>query len=194
MPDAPSEYPRGYDYFHPNHRRSRGGSFARSRGRCQGCGYGRAVHAHHWALRYPSPESTTPDDLTGFCLLCHRVTTLLRRFLSVGGDPGRFLAILKAALAEAGETVPRTGRALRLRCGYGARVAGRTRPFVGEQLKVTLRSGGWTYMVVTAVVGGVPGCWYVLTSWPKASVGCANRGAVAPPAAAASGRGRPGCA
>ena len=128
--------------------------------------------------------------------------TLLRRFLSVGGDVGRFLAIVEAALVQAGESVPRPGRALRLRGGYGARVAGRTRPLVGELLKVTLRSGAWSYMVVTAVVGGVPGRWHVLTSWPKAWERCANRGAVAPPTAAsgrnASGgrqsRGRPGCA
>ena len=128
--------------------------------------------------------------------------TLLRRFLSVGGDVGRFLAIVEAALAEAGETVPRTGRALRLRGGYGARAAGRTRPRVGELLQVTLRSGAWSYMVVTAVVGGDPGRWYVLTSWPKASERCANRGAVAAPAAASgrnasdrrSAEGRSGCA
>ena len=210
MPDAPSDYSRWYDYFqswfdyfHPTFRCARGGCFARSRGGCQGCGYGRAEHAHHWALRYPPPEATTPDDLTGFCRGCHRVITLLRQFLSVGGDVGRFLSIVEAALAEAGESVPRTGRALRLRGGYGARVAGRTRPLVGELLKVTLRSGAWSYMVVTAVVGGVPGRWRVLTSWPKASERCANRRAVAPPAAAASGRnasdrrpaeGRSGCA
>ena len=203
MPDAPSEYPRGYDYFHPHHRRSRGGALARSRGRCQGCGYWPAEHAHHWLLRYLPPWATTSDHLTALCRPCHRVMTLLRRFLSVGGDVGRFLAIVEAALAESGETIPRTGRALRLRGGYGARAAGRTRPRVGELLQVTLRSGAWSYMVVTAVVGGVPGRWRVLTSWPKASERCANRRAVAPPAAAASGRnasdrrpaeGRSGCA
>ena len=129
--------------------------------------------------------------------------TLLRKFLSVGGDARRFLAIFESSLAEAGETVPRTGRALRLRGGYGARVGGRTRPLVGEQLKVTLRSGAWSYMVVIAVVGGVPGRWFVLTSWPQASEHCVNRGAGPPLAAAASGGnasggrpsgGRPGCA
>ena len=110
MPDAPSDYSRWYDYFqswfdyfHPTFRCARGGCFARSRGGCQGCGYGRAEHAHHWALHYPPPEATTSDDLTGFCRLCHRVITLLRRFLSVGGDAGCFLSILEAALAEAGE-------------------------------------------------------------------------------------------
>ena len=200
MPDAPSEYPRSYNYFHPHHRRARGGALARSGGRCQGCGYWPAEHAHHWALRYPPPEATTPDHLTAFCRFCHRVMTLQRRFRAVGGDAGRFLAIVEAALAEVGETVPRTGRALRLRGGYGARVAGRTRPRVGERLKVTLRSGAWDHMLVTAVVGGVPGCWYVLTSWPKASERCANRDAGGPPAGGghnASGRqarGRSGCA
>lgn len=130
MPDTPSGYHsrRRYDYRHPQHRRSRGGALARSRGGCQGCGYKPAEHAHHWALRYLPPEETTSDHLTALCCVCHRVMTLLRRFLSLGGDPARFLAILEAALAEAGETVPRTGRALRLRRGYGARVAGRTRP------------------------------------------------------------------
>ena len=200
MPDAPSEHPRWYDYFHPHYRRARGGARARSRGRCQGCGYGLAEHAHHWALRYLPPAVTTSDHLTAVCRLCHRVLTLLRRFLSVGGDAGRFLDILEAALVQAGETVPRTGRALRVRGGYGARVAGRTRPRVGELLRVTLRSGGWDYMRVSAVVGGVPGRWRVLTSWPKASERCANRDAVGPPAGGghnASGRqarGRSGCA
>ena len=205
MPEHPRwfDFHRWFDYFHPIFRRARAWAFARSRGRCQGCGYRRAEHAHHWSLVYLPPWATTPDHLTALCRLCHRVMTLLRKFLSVGGDPVRFLAIVEAALAEAGETVPRTGRALRLRCGHGARVAGRTRPRVGEQLKVTLRSGAWSYMVVSAVVGGVPKRWYVLTSWPKASEECVNRGAVAPPAAAASSRnasggrpsrGRPGCA
>ena len=203
MPDTPSGYhSRWFDYFHPHYRRAGGGARARSRGRCQGCGYGPAEHAHHWALRYLPPEVTTSDHLTAVCRLCHRVLTLLRRFLSVGGDAGRFLDILEAALAKAGDTVPRTGRALRVRGGYGARVAGRTPPRVGERLKVTLRSGAWDYMLVSAVVGGVPGRWRVLTAWPKASERCANRGAGAPPAAAAGGhasgrrqsRGRSGCA
>lgn len=206
MPDAPSDYPRWFDYFHPIFRRARAWARARSRGVCQGCGYALAEHAHHWLLFYPPPWATTPDHLTALCLLCHRVMTLLRKFLSVGGDPRRFLAIFESSLAEAGETVPRTGRALRLRCGYGARVAGHTRPLVGELLKVTLRSGAWSHMVVTAVVDGVPGRWRVLTSWPKASEHCVNHGAGAPPpppAAAASSRnasggrpsrGRPGCA
>ena len=127
---------------------------------------------------------------------------MLRRFLSVGGDACRFLAILKAALDEAEETVPRTGRALLLRGGYGARVAGRTRPREGELLKVALRSGGWDYMLVSAVVGRHRGRWYVLTSWPKASERCVNRVGAAPAAAGgvrtASGRrpagGRSGCA
>ena len=180
MPDTPSGYhPRRYDYSHPQHRRSRGGALARSRGRCQGCGYGPAEHAHHWQLRYLPPWATTSDHLTALCLLCHQVMTLLRKFLSVGGDPNRFLAILKAALAEAMETGPRTGRALLLRGEYGARVAGRTRPREGELLQVTLRSGGWVYMRVSAVVGNYGGRWYVLTSWPKASERCANRAAVA---------------
>ena len=132
MPDAPSEYPRSYNYFHPHHRRARGGALSRSRGRCQGCGYWPADDAHHWLLRYLPPWATTSDHLTALCRPCHRVMTLLRRFLSVGGDVGRFLAIVEAALAEAGESVPRTGRALRLRGGYGARAAGRTHPRVGE--------------------------------------------------------------
>ena len=76
--------------------------------------------AHHWALRYPPPEATTPDHLTAFCRLCHEVMTLLRGFLGVGGDARRFLDIFVAALVQAGETVPRTGRALRVRGGYGA--------------------------------------------------------------------------
>lgn len=212
MPDASSDYPRWtdcfhsiwFDYFHPVFRLARAWAFARSRGRCQGCGYRPAEHAHHWSLVYPPPWATTPDHLTALCRLCHRVMTLLRKFLSVGGDARRFLAIVEAAVAEAGETVPRTGRALRLRGGYGARVAGRTRPRVGELLKVTLRSGAWSHMVVTAVVdGGVPGRWRVLTSWPKASEHCVNHGAGVPLAAAASSRnasggrpsrGRPGCA
>ena len=185
MPDTPSGYHslwydcfhRCFDYFHPIFRRARGRCFARSRGRCQGCGYALAKHAHHWMVRYLPPWATTSDHLTALCLLCHRVMTLLRGFLSVGGDPNRFLAILKAALAEAMETGPRTGRALLLRGGYGARVAGRTRPQVGELLRVTLRSGGWVYMRVSAVVGNYRGRWYVLTSWPKASERCANRAA-----------------
>lgn len=177
MQDTPSDYPRRYDYFHPQYRRARGRARARSRGVCQGCGYGRAEHAHHWLLFYLPPWATTSDHLIGICRLCHRVLTLLRKFLSVGGDAARFLSIVEAALAQAGETVPRTGRALRLRGGYGARVAGRTRPRVGELLRVTLRSGAWDYMVVTAVVGGVPGRWRVLTSWPTASERCVNRGA-----------------
>ena len=203
MPNAPSDYPRRYDYFHSRHRRARGGCFARSRGRCQGCGYRPAEHGHHWLLRYLPPWATTSDHLTALCCVCHQLMTLLRRFLAVGGDARRFLAIFESALAEAGETVPRTGRARRLRGGYGARVAGRTRPLVGELLKVTLRSGAWDYMVVSAVVGGVPKRWYVLTSWPKASEECVNRGAGAPAAAAARGGtasvrrpvgGRRGCA
>ena len=101
MPNAPSEYPRWYDYFHPIFRRARGGDFSRSRGRFQGCGYGPAVHAHHWLQRYLPPWATTSDHLTALCRPCHRVMTLLRRFLSVGGDAGRFLAIVEAALAEA---------------------------------------------------------------------------------------------
>ena len=121
MPDATSGYHprRRYDYRHPQHRRARGGALARSRGRCQGCGYWPAEHAHHWLLRYLPPWATTSDHLTPLCLLCHQVMTLLRKFLSVGGDPDRFLAILKAALAEAMETVPRTGRALLLPSGTG---------------------------------------------------------------------------
>ena len=192
MPDATSGYHprRRYDYRHPQHRRARGGALARSRGRCQGCGYWPAEHAHHWLLRYLPPWATTSDHLTPLCLLCHQVMTLLRKFLSVGGDPDRFLAILKAALAEAMETVPRTGRALLLRGGYGARVAGRTRPREGELLQVTLRSGAWVYMRVSAVVGNYRGRWYVLTSWPKASERCANRaaGALAGGGRTASGR------
>ena len=202
MPDTSSGYPRWYDYFHPNYRRARGGARARSRGVCQGCGYRLAEHTHHWAQRYLPPEATTPDQLTALCPVCHRILTLLRRFLSVGGDAGRFLDILEAALAKAGETVPRTGRALRVRGAYGARVGGRTRPRVGELLKVTLRSGAWDYMLVSAVVGGVPGRWRVLTWWPKASERCANRGDGGPAAGGgdrdASGRrqarGRSGCA
>ena len=191
MPDAPSDYPRWFDYFHSTYRRARAWARARSRGVCQGCGYSLAEHAHHWLLLYPPPAATTPDHLTALCRFCHRVMTLLRRFLSVGGDPDRFLAIFEAALAEAAETVPRTGRALRMRCGYGARVAGRTRPRVGELLRVTLRSGGWDYMLVTAVVGRQRGRWYVLTSWPKASERCANR-VVAAPSAVAGARNAPG--
>ena len=81
---------QGYDYFHPQHRRARGGTLSRSRGRCQGCGYWPAVHAHHWLQRYLPPWATTSDHLTALCRPCHRVMTLVRRFLSVGGDAGRF--------------------------------------------------------------------------------------------------------
>ena len=175
MPNARSGYPRWYDYFHPNYRRARAGTRARSRGRCQGCGYGFAEHAHHWALRYPPPEATTSNDLTGFCWLCHRVVTLLRKFLSVGGDPIRFLEVLVAALVEAGDTVPRTGRARRVRGACGACVGGRTRPDEGEVIKVTLRSGAWDYMIVTVIVDGEPGRWRVITVWPKARKSCSNR-------------------
>ena len=59
-----------------------------------------------------------------------------------------------------------------------------------ELLQVTLRSGAWDYQVVTAVVDGVAGRWYVLRSWPKASEGFANRGV----GALAVSRGRSGCA
>ena len=111
MPDTPSGYhSRRYDYFHPQHRRARGGSRARSRGRCQGCGYWLAEHAHHWLLRYLPPWETTSDHLTALCCVGHRVMTLLRRFLSVGRDAGRFLAILEVALTQAGETVHQQGR------------------------------------------------------------------------------------
>ena len=128
MPDAPSEYPRWFNYFHLTYRLARAGALARSGGRCQGCGYGTAEHAHHHALSYLPPEATTPDDLTGFCRLCHHVITLLRRFLSIGGAPGRFLAIFVAALAEAGDTVPRTGRSRHLALGrVGSHVRGRGR-------------------------------------------------------------------
>ena len=124
--------------------------------------------------------------------------TLLRRFLSVGVTWVASSPSLRRRWSRLES--PRPGRCACACAGYGARVAGRTRP--GELLKVTLRSGAWSYMVVTAVVGGVPGRWHVLTSWPKAWERCANRGAVAPPTAAsgrnASGgrqsRGRPGCA
>ena len=211
MPDAPSGYPRWFDYihihlwfdyFHPTYRLARAGALARSRGRCQGCGYGTAEHAHHHALSYLPPAATTSDDLIGLCRLCHRVITLLRRFLSIGGDPGRFLAIFVAALAEAGDTVPRTGRARFVRGTWGACVGGRRRPRAGELLKVTLRSGAWDHMFVAAVVDGAPGRWRVLTAWPKAAENCSNR--AAPPAGTGAGggntsgrrqaRGRSGCA
>ena len=194
MPDTPSEHPRWYNYFHPRYRRARAEARARSRGVCQGCGYALAEHAHHWLLFYLPPWATTSEHLTALCRVCHQVMTLLRRFLSMGGDPVRFLAIFEKALAEAGETVPRTGRALRLRGGYGARVSGGTRPRVGERLKVTLRSGAWDWMLVTAVVGGQRGRWYVLTSWPTASERCANRAAAGDVTGRRPAGGRSACA
>ena len=93
MPDTPSEHPRWYNYFHPRYRRARAEARARSRGVCQGCGYALAEHAHHWLLFYLPPWATTSEHLTALCRVCHQVMTLLRRFLSMGGDPVRFLAI-----------------------------------------------------------------------------------------------------
>ena len=174
MLDATRSYLRQYDYRHPNHRRACKQARARSRGRCQGCGYRFADHGHHWALRYLPPAATTANDLTGLCWLCHRVITLLRRFLSVGGDPVRFLKIFVAALAETDDTGPRTGRCRRIGRACGACVSGRTRPCVGEAIRVTLRSGAWDYMIVTAIVDGEPGRWLVLTAWPKARERCSN--------------------
>ena len=130
MLDATRSYLRQYDYRHPNHRRACKQARARSRGRCQGCGYRFADHGHHWALRYLPPAATTANDLTGLCWLCHRVITLLRRFLSVGGDPVRFLKIFVAALAETDDIGPRTGRCRRIGRACGACVSGRTRPCV----------------------------------------------------------------
>ena len=175
MLDAIRSYLRRYNYRHPNHRRACRQARARSRGRCQGCGYGSADHGHHWALRYRPPAATTADDLTGLCWLCHRVMTLLRRFLSVGGDPVRFIEILGAALAETDDIGPRTGRCRRFGRACGACVNGRTQPRVGEVIRVTLRSGAWDYMIVTAIVDGEPGRWRVLTAWPKARENCSNR-------------------
>ncbi len=174
MPNAAPAYPERYGYFHPNHRRARARLRTHARGQCQGCGYGRAEEAHHYDLRYPPAETITADRMTAFCRLCHRIMTLFRRFLSVGGDPWLFLTIFKAALDEAGEATPRTGRPRRVGAQWGALVAGRSRPRVGEILQLRFRDGGWAFFTVTHVVDGEPGRWRVITSWPKAKRACSN--------------------
>ena len=175
MPDAAQEYPRQYDYFHPNYRHARAGILTWARGVCQGCGYERAEEAHHVDLRYPPAATITPDRLAVFCRLCHRVITLLRVFRSVGGDPEQFLALVAADLRKAGDSVPRTGRPRRIDGRWGAYVGGSSRPRVGEDLKLFFRDGGWDDFTVRAVVDGVPGRWRVLTHWQKARKGCSNR-------------------
>ena len=175
MLNAAREYIRRYDYFHPNFRRARAAVRTWARGVCQGCGFGPAVEVHHVDLRYPPAATITPDRLAAFCPLCHRVITLLRAFLSVGGDPARFLAILAGGLQKAGDTVPRTGRPRRIAGRWGTYVGGRSRPRVGEVIKVTFRDGGWACFTVTAVVDGEPGRWRVRTRWTKARKPCSNR-------------------
>ena len=130
---------------------------------------------HHVDLRYPPAATITPDRLTALCPLCHRVITLLRAFLSVGGGPARFLAILAAALQKAGDTVPRTGRPRRIAGQWGAYVAGRSRPRVGEVIALRLRDGGWVPVTVTELVDGEPGRWRVRTRWHKTRNRCSNR-------------------
>ena len=113
-------------------------------------------------LDYHRPPETAPvQDLIRFTK--HRAQYRPR-------EPGIFVA----ALAETDDTGPRTGRCRRIGRACGACVSGRTRPCVGEAIRVTLRSDAWDYMIVTAIVDGEPGRWLVLTAWPKARERCSN--------------------
>ena len=176
MLNAARGYLPPYDYFHPNYRRIRAEVRTWARGICRGCGFGPAEQTHHFDWRYPPAATITADRITAFCRICHRVMTLLRQFLSVGGDPYKLLAIFEAALERAGDTVPRTGRPRRINGRWGAYVGGSSRPRVGEVIRLTFRDGGWQFFTVTGVVDGEPGRWRVRTEWRKAArKRCANR-------------------
>ena len=175
MLNAAREYRSRYDYFHPNYRRIRAEVRTWARGVCRGCGFAPAEQAHHFDWSYPSAATITADRIAVFCRLCHRVMTELRRFLSVGGDPELFFAIVTAALATAGDTMPRTGRPRRIDGRWGAYVAGTSRPRVGEVIKVTFRDGSWRHLIVSGVVDGEPGRWRVRTQWRKVRTACSNR-------------------
>ena len=189
MPDASSEYPRRYDYFHPQHRRARGGvhpppfdyrhavylaaataSKDRSDGHCQLCGRKLPLEAHHWAKPYPPADLTTAADLTGLCRNCHIKQHLACFFENAGGTPESFCAALSETVAtlllRGATAMPRSpmrvGWAVRDAGRWAAFVTGESRPRIGEVFRLFLSTWDeWRTVVVTEILGGQPGCWRV---------------------------------
>ena len=84
-----------FDYSHPAYLKAKGEALARDRGMCVFCGESDAEHAHHRALRYPTPEMTTADDLVSLCYVCHDMMTTYRRYRKQGGDRWQWKSALE---------------------------------------------------------------------------------------------------
>lgn len=72
-----------YNTRHPQHIKAAEEAKNRSDRWCQFCGLKHAAHAHHWrgynAGPYKPEEETTADELTGLCLECHGLATIIRK-------------------------------------------------------------------------------------------------------------------
>ena len=88
-------------------------------------------------------------------------------FESAGGSPETFCAAVSETVAtlllrgNRPASPMRVGRAVWAK-GWAALVTGTSRPHVGENFALFLRSKeGWQTVVVTEVLDGQPGCWRV---------------------------------
>ena len=168
MPDAAlSVHPPPFDYHHRVYRAAAAEEKARSRGRCRLCGRKALLQAHHWRRPYPPPHKTKAADLTALCLFCHITGHLGIFFEFAGGSPETFCAAVSEAVATLllrgmlPASPMRVGRAVWAE-GWAALVTGTSRPHVGENFALFLRSKeGWQTVVVTEVLDGQPGCWRV---------------------------------
>ena len=169
MPDATfSVHSPPFDYQHPAYRAAAAETKAGSRGRCRFCGRKALLQAHHWGRPpYRPPHETTAHDLTALCLYCHITVHLGILFEDSGGSPETFCAAVSetvATLLLRGMLVAspvRVGRAV-WADGWAALVTGMSRPHVGENFALFLRSkDAWRAVAVTEVLDGRPGCWRV---------------------------------
>lgn len=85
------------DAYEGNYSKAKAFAFRRSDSVCQFCGYNKAEHAHHWALKYPDGDSVRDKDLTALCTTCHHIATSLRRLYKEGTDRIELQSSLDAA-------------------------------------------------------------------------------------------------
>lgn len=172
MPDASSSvHPPPFNYDDPVYRAAAEAAAARSDGHCQLCGRKLPLQAHHYSAPYLPADETTADALTALCRHCHDNAHDFILVLNAGGSPQAFRAawsetVASVLLAPEAErmrrSLMRVGRAVWFDGAWAAIVTGGSRPRIGEAFRLFLRSKNqWRTVVVTAVVGGRPGCWRV---------------------------------
>lgn len=160
-----------FNYDDPVYRAEAEAARVRSDRRCQVCGRRLPLQAHHYSAPYLPADETTADALTALCRDCHDNGHDFILFLSAGGSPAAFRAawsetVASVLLAPEAErmrrSLMRVGRAVWFSGGWAALVTGGSRPRIGEVFRLFLRSKKeWRTVVVTAVLGGWPGCWRV---------------------------------